>query len=79
VPSSDCCYDESHNAEWHIFFCDADSVIRLAAHSGVAHFSHYDAEQHILMDMLCVIILSDIISLTVMLIIGMLSVISLLC
>ncbi len=54
-------------------------MIRLAAHLGVAHFSHYDAEQHILMDMLCVSILSDIISLTVMLIIGMLSVISLLC
>ncbi len=52
-------------------------MIRLAAHSGVAHFSHYDAEQQILMDMLCVVILSVITLLTVMLIVGMLSVISL--
>jgi hypothetical protein len=43
----------------------------------VAHFSHYDAEQHILMDMLCVIILSDTILLTVIQIVGMLGVISL--
>jgi hypothetical protein len=42
----------------------------------VAHFSHCDAEQHILMDMLCVIILSDTILLTVILIVGMLGAIS---